>query len=498
MGVTLAIAKWVAKRAAKYAGIHPRDPALASLWGMGTESTAGATVTERTALNCSTVWAAVNVIAGTIAVLPHIPYKRMGDKGDGREPAEGHPAYRLLVEEPNPRMTPFAFAETLTTHALTWGNGYALIDSPGDAGGRPVALWPITPDRVQPKLKEERDGYELDGGPEWVPAEKMLHVHGLGFDGRRGYGVVDMAREAIGLAAAAESFGGSFFGRGATPSGVIRHPGELGPKAKANLREGWQQIHGGLSGAHRVAILDEDMDYKAIGLPPEAAQFLQTRQFQVVEIARWFNLPPHLLRDLTHATYSNIEQQGLDFLIYTLLPWLTRWQQECKRKLFTPAERRQYVLDHSVGALLKADTAARYAAYNVGRNGGWLTLNDILRAENLDTMDTPEGDERLMPANMLVIGKQAPAPTGDAPDDTAPVLDGAPAADVQATALNGAQVLAMVDITVKVANGELPASAGKALLTAAFPAVSEAQVNAIISGLDGFTPAFPGQQGDEP
>lgn len=455
--------KWLARRSAKYAGIPLRDPALVALFG-DQPSEAGVDVTEMTALNCSAVWAAVNVISQTVASLPVLTYRLDGDTG--RLYDYEHPVHRLMQDEPNPEMTPMQFFETLQAHALTWGNGYAEIEWDGSM---PVALWPITPDRVIPMREDDAARtlyYEvLDDNhsePRRMKPGDVLHVPGLSFDGNKGYSVVRQARECLGLCLATERYGASFFGRGSMPGGVLKHPGELKEPAKKNLRESWSMLHQGPANAHRVAILDEGMTWEAVGLPPEDSQFLQTRLFQISEVARWFNIPPHLLRDLTHATFSNIEHQGLDFLIYTLRPWLVRWQQEIRRKLFALPERRTYRVDHKVSDILKADTVARYNAYKVGRDGGWLTLNDILRAEDMDTIDGVEGDQRLMPANMLVMGAKAEGKAEEA-------------------ALNGAQVSSLLTILQSVASGALKSGAARPLILISFPAVSEAHVDEMLA-----------------
>jgi HK97 family phage portal protein len=401
--------RYVGLRALKFAGVRPADPALVALWGGG-DTASGVDVNERTALNYSAVFAATRLLAESVASLPRITYRRTAN--GGKERAENTPQYTLLHDAPNPEMSAFTFHETLQAHVVGWGNAYAEIEREKDKI-TPRALWPLTPDVVRPSRADDgRLYYEVSdtaGVPRKVLAENMIHVPGLGWDGLKGYPVLSMAREGIALGMVTEKFGASFFGNGAHVGGTLEHPGELSEPAQQNLRESWRRLYGGPNKAGAVAILEEGMKYTPFGVPPENAQFLQTRQFQIVEIARWFNIPPHLLRDLSNATFSNIEHQGLDFLIYTLRPWLIRWEQEYARKLFLAEQRRTLFVEHMVDALLRADTKSRYEAYNLGRNGGWLSLNDILRAENQNPLKEG-GDDRLMPVNMAVIGRAAARP----------------------------------------------------------------------------------------
>ncbi len=411
------LSRWAVKRAAKYAGVPLRDPALVAMLGQ-MPATSGVDVTEYTAMNCSAVWAAVNIISSSTASLPKV-------LKDGKfHIQEKHRVHRALNRSPNSDMIPFNFTETLQGHALTWGNGYAEIEREDDF----LALWPITPNRV---TEQRADNGELvylvqpddgESGPsEVIPARDMLHISGLGFDGVRGYSVIQLARESIGLAIATERFGASYFGRGALPGGIISHPGDLSKKSRKNLRETWELLHRGPDNAHRVAILDEGMKWQQIGLPPEDSQFLQTRQFGVLEIARWFNVPPHMLRDLSAATFSNIENQGIDFLTYTLRPWLVKWAQECHRKLLTPEEQETYHVDHLVNELLRTDTDSRYRAYGSGLDHGHLTVNDVLRAERMPEIGAV-GDKRIVPANMDILGeprRAMPVPLDPAAMDAA-------------------------------------------------------------------------------
>jgi HK97 family phage portal protein len=374
------------------------DKALASLFA-GPNTAAGVPINSETALNLSAVWAAVTVISGTVASLPLILYKRL--QNGGRERFLSHPLYKILHDAPNPEMTSMVFRELLQSHVLLWGNAYAEIQR--DASDRPAALWPITPDRVTPE-RNQRDEvvYRVTGvrgADVIVPARDILHIPGLGWDGLRGYSVISKARESLGLSKAAENFGAQFFGNGAVAGGVAMHPGQLSKTASENIE---RSIREQIGGAKRFStlVLEEGMRWEKATIPPDDAQFLETRKFQITEIARWFNLPPHKLRDLERATYSNIEHQGIDFVIDLRL-WLVRIEQECNRKLIRPLESGLQYVEHLVDGLLRGDTTTRFNAYAVARNWGWMSADDVRERENLNPLPNGAGQVYLVPANMI-------------------------------------------------------------------------------------------------
>ena len=395
-------------RAMKYAGIPLRDPALVALFGRQ-DSYAGMDVDEDTAMNFSAVWSAVSLIAATRAMLPLRVYKLDSKTPDATD--REHIVDQLLNVTPNECMTPYTCAEAIQASALTWGNGYGWIDR--DTTGQPITIYPIPSGQVKPKFTEQGEYYyeyrNAKAEPEHIAATDMIHIMGLSQTGYEGIGVITRARQSVGLGLAAEKYGATFFGNGATPRIVIEHPGELSPRAKQNIRQGWIAQYSNAENPHAAAILDEGMKFQTIGLPPEDSQFLVTRQFQVIEICRWFRVPPHMLYDLTQATNGNNEQQNLNFLTFTMQPWLVRWRQECQRKLFTLADHRTRYMDFDTSLLLATDTAARYAAYNTGRNGGWLTLNDIMRAERRPLMPPEIGDTHLAPSTMRVLEARDPS-----------------------------------------------------------------------------------------
>ena len=210
----------------------------------------------------------------------------------------------------------------------------------------------------------------------------VLHIPGLGFDGLIGYSPIAMAKNAIGLAIATEEYGAKFFANGAAPAGVLEHPGTI--KDPLRVKESWNSAYQGSANAHKIAVLEEGMKYTPIGIAPEQAQFLETRKFQINEIARIFRVPPHMLADLEKSSFSNIEQQSLEFVKYTLDPWVVRWEQSMCRVLFSESEKPTYFIKFNVDGLLRGDYASRMSGYATARQNGWMSANDIRELENLD------------------------------------------------------------------------------------------------------------------
>lgn len=404
----------VALRALKFAGFHPSS-AVPGWFSKGDPPVAGVEVDEWNAMTYSAVWACVRLIAETVGSLPFYLYRHLPD--GGKELARDHPLWRVLVDQPNPEMSPMTFHETLEAHVLLWGNSYAQIQR--DGGGRPVALWPFAPNRVKPMRDENGVLYyhytpSAGGQPKDYLAQDVWHVPGLGFDGIMGYSVISMARQSLSLGLASEKYGASFFGNGAMPKGALKHPGELSEPARINLRRTWEDTHQGTGNANRIAILEEGLDFQQIGISPEDAQFLETRQFQVAEVCRWFNVPPHMIRDLSRSTNNNIEQQSIDYGTYTIRPRLVRREQETKRKLLLESDQRAFFPKYDMDELLRGDMASRYAAYNIGRLGGWLNSDEIRAKENMNPIPDGKGKEYLVPSNMALTngGKNVNGATG--------------------------------------------------------------------------------------
>lgn len=374
-------------------------------------SAAGKSVNERSAMQMTAVYACVRILSESIAGLPLHMY-RYEDDGSKTKAVE-HPLYHLLHDEPNPEMTSFIFRETLMSHLLLWGNAYAQIIRNGK--GDIIALYPLMPNR----MKVERDAkgqlyYEYQTMKEDAPTMKgavyqlypneVLHVPGLGFDGLVGYSPIAMAKNAIGLAIAAEEYGSKFYANGAAPSGVLEHPNVL--KDPAKVRDSWNAAFGGSSNAHRVAVLEEGMKYTPISISPNEAQFLETRKFQINEIARIFRVPPHMVGDLEKSSFSNIEQQSLEFVKYTLNPWVCRWEQALQRALLDDDEKGKYFFRFNVEGLLRGDYQSRMNGYAIARQNGWMSANDIRELENIDRIPVElGGDLYLVNGNMLPLSQ---------------------------------------------------------------------------------------------
>ncbi|MEU2450064.1 phage portal protein [Streptomyces sp. NPDC012765] len=375
----------------------------------GTANSAGIRVDQDTALTYAPLFAGVRVISEDLAGLPLHLYERLVPRG--KERARTHPLYALLHDQPNPMMTSVQLRETLQGHALTWGNGVAqLVTHPRT--GVIEEIWPLRPDRLRicvrrtgagsfERVYQYRD--EVNGISATLLADEVLHIGGLGFDGVRGYNVVEHAANAIGLGLATEHFGAKFFSNNSAPGGALSHPGNLSPEARKRMATDWENIHSGIDRAHRVAILEEGVTWQQVGIPNDAAQFLETRRMQVTEIARWLRIPPHKIGDLERATFSNIEQQQLDYVASALNVWLVRWEQAILTQLLLPEERERYYAEHLVDSLLRGDTLTRFQAYAIGRQWGWLSANDIRDRENENPVEG--GDDYLVPMNMIPAGR---------------------------------------------------------------------------------------------
>ena len=388
---------------------HPNNSTVGSRYAfyMG-GSSSGRSVTERSAMQMTAVYACVRILSEAIAGLPLHLYRYKED--GGKEKAIDHPLYLLLHDEPNPEMSSFVFRETLMTHLLLWGNAYAQIIRNGK--GEIVALYPLMPN----KMTVSRDDkgqlyYAYQKSQEELPKDSaytvtlhpsdVLHIPGLGFDGLVGYSPIAMAKNAIGLAIATEEYGAKFFANGATPGGLLEYPGTV--KDPDRIRESWSK---GFSGgnSHKIAILEEGMKYTPISISPEQAQFLETRKFQINEIARIFRVPPHMVGDLEKSSFSNIEQQSLEFVKYTLDPWVVRWEQSIQRALLQTEEKKRYFVKFNLEGLLRGDYQSRMNGYATARQNGWMSANDIRELENLDRIPAEDGgDLYLINGNMLPL-----------------------------------------------------------------------------------------------
>ena len=355
----------------------------------GTTSNSGTNVGPENAIRNSAVFNAGWILSNTIASLPLFLYKRIPG---GKERANDHSLFRLLHTQPNELMTAFSLREMMMWHLLFWGNTYLniLYNTYDDV----VALWPLLPWRMDPQWINGKIVYKYrlpDNTETIIPNKDILHIPGMSFNGIVGKSVLSCARETVGLGLALEEFGARFFGHGAQFGGFVQHPKTLGPKAKKYLEESLKQKYTGINNAHKVMILEEGMEYKQNVIPPNDAQFLESRKFEVVEVARFFNLPPHMLKDLDRSTFNNIEHQGLEFVIYTLSPWLKRIEQAEDIKLLKDTEKKTLFIEHLVEGLLRGDIKTRYEAYSEAIEGRWLTVNEVRAKENMPPV--PGGDD---------------------------------------------------------------------------------------------------------
>lgn len=358
---------------------------------------AGVFVDEDNALHYAGVWACVNVIAKSIAILPWSVYERTLS---GRKAMPKFPAAALLHSQPNSEMGPYQFKHQVMTHVLTWGNAYCEIER--DNAGRPMWLWPLPPDRV--RVGREENGELVyfvtasTGGAIKLRSADVLHIRGLGFDGIVGYSPIRMAAETIGAGIAMERFGASFFGNGANMGGVLVHPAKLSATARENLESSLKKRAGGTNALSWI-VTEEGMKPERIGIPPEEAQFLQSRQITILDICRWYGVPPHKVASLDRATWSNIEHQEIEFVTDTIQPWVTQLEEEANIKLFGQRTRGTMYTKFNLGALLRGDMKSRYEAYAIASQNGWMCADDIRELEEMNPI--PNGKMYLVPSNMV-------------------------------------------------------------------------------------------------
>jgi HK97 family phage portal protein len=411
---------WQRMKAAVLNRVQPGEPRIYLPQRQG-----GVTVNEDTALTYSAVWACVGVIAETIASLPWHVYRKTTD---GRESMDSG-LHWLLNNQPCGEMTAASFREAILAHALMWGNGYAEIER--DLAGRVMALWLLTPDRVD--VKRDEAGalyYEIrddDGTRRKLPASAVFHIHGLGFDGLVGYSPVRMAARSIGLGIAQDTFGQAFYGNGTTFGGMVEVPGAMNPQQIADMESYLNGKHGGPDKAFRVRVMAAGMKYTNAGMPMTDAQFLESRKFSVNEIARWFRVPPHKIADLERSTNNNIEHQGIEFVSSTLLPWLNRLEQEANTKLIGARAQGSVYTKLNVNALMRADSKSRAEFYRTMTQIGAMSINEVRALEELNGIGE-DGNAMLVQLNQttlerLVEGEpepMAPAVPVEPEDDEAP------------------------------------------------------------------------------
>ena len=373
----------------------------------GGASNTGVRVDENTSLTFAAVYACVRVLSESVASLPIHVMKRE-DNGNVVTDRT-HPIYNLVAKRPNKIMTSYTWRNSLMANLCLQGNSYYIIVR--DNAARPTELIYVNPEDVEIKYSGGEVFYSIKHYDTPFTADNILHFMGLGFDGIKGKSVVELHRDTIGLSIAANKYGGSFYGNAATPSGILKHPGKLSAEAAGRLSTSWNNKYaGGPTNAHRTAILEEGMEFKSISLSPQDADFLNTRKFQVAEIARLFRVPPHMIQDLDRATYSNIEQQSIDFVMHTLRPYLVNLEEEMNRKLFRENEQDSYYIKLNVAGLLRGDSAARADYYREMSSIGVLSINEIRRLEELNDLPGEAGDKHYYPLNFAPIDGSEQAP----------------------------------------------------------------------------------------
>jgi len=354
------------------------------------ESASGFHINETVALGIPAVFACVRVLSEAIASLPLLTYERFSN-GD-KERARGFSLYGILHDAPNPLMTSFELRELLVGHLCLRGNAFCYIER--DAG-EVVALWPLHPDKVVVELQGRELVYrhQNDGAEKIYRMEDILHIRGLSPDGLIGYSPLILLRDAFGHCKAVQEYSSSYFKNDASPGGILTSPNPLSQTAHDSLKAAWTAGHAGKGKHHRVAIMDNGLQWQSIGVTPEDSQLIESQKFSVVEIARVFRVPLNLVMDYERSTYSNVTEQNRSFLIHTLQPWLTRMEQAMVKSLLTEAEKEKYFIEHLTQGFLKADTKERYESYKIGIESGFLTVEEVRQLENMNSK--PEAEVRV-------------------------------------------------------------------------------------------------------
>jgi HK97 family phage portal protein len=403
-----------------------------SFWrsrGVSSTTGSGVAVTDETALRVMAVLSAVRVIAESISTLPLTVYERLDD-GDKR-PAPDHPVSEILHTLANEESTAQSVRETLCAHVLLRGNAYARVIR--DGAGDVREIWPLTPGTVE-VTRPKRDGplafhVTESGAPtETLRPDQVWRIPGLSWGGVTGLSPIGLAREGVGLALALEQNTASALRNGARIAGIVSHPHVMEDPEYHRFKASWDEAYAGVTNAGRTVVLEQGAKFEKVGMTFEDLQFLELKKFQVAEIARLFRVPLHMLFDDKAQPRANMEQASLEFVVYTLRPWLVRFEQTIARDLLLPSERRRYFAEHNVAGLLRGDFASRMAGYAQGRQWGWWSVNDVRRLENLNSLGA-RGDVYLQPLNMTEAGAEppdaisrdaAPGTSDDGTDDEPP------------------------------------------------------------------------------
>ena len=388
------------------------------------QSAAGKAVTEHSAMQMTAVFACVRVLAESIASLPLHVYRR--SENGNQEKAETHPLYFLLHDEPNPEMTSYSLRETMMVHILLYGNAYAQILRNGR--GEVVGLYPLLPNKMRVERDDktgllyysytrfDKEPPTMEGNTVILPPEDVLHIPGLSMDGLVGLSPIAACRNAVGAGLAADEYSSKYYANGAAPMGILETPTLI--KNPDLLRQSWNEAFGGSRNAGKVAVLEQGTTFKAISLSPQDSQLLETRKFSVEEICRIFRVPPHMVQNLERATFNNIEQMSLDFVMYSLMPYLKRWEQSMSRSLLTQEEKKRLVIQFNVDGLLRGDYKSRMEGYSIGINNGFLCPNDVRRLEGFDLIPAEQGGDTFLVQGAMIPLHMAGAAYKNQPETT--------------------------------------------------------------------------------
>lgn len=414
--------RWL-RRSLENPNVSLQDPeAWNDIFGGG-KAASGITINRETALTYAAVWRAVNLISDYIATLPLDIFER-GD--DSPVKATKHPAFQLLARRPNDSMTPSVMRQTMQAHVLLNGNAYAFIER--NTIGQAKALWPLSPEvtfalRVNSVLWYTTT---IDKEQRKIPAADILHIKGLSFDGLTGYSVLDKARDSMGLGLGAAQYASRFFGNNSEPRVIVELPPgqKMTPEAQKEFLRQWEAMHGGLDNSHKTAILTGGATVKGFSLSAKDSQLIESRQFEIREVANWFGLPPHKLGDTTRTAYASLEQENKAFLQDCLNPWLIKWEEECFAKLLTQRERDsdKYYFEFNRNALEQASVVEQTEAIVMEVNNGLLTLDEARKIKNRPAAPDGLGAKHRMPVNIGIMGEMptepaAPLPLPDEPDN---------------------------------------------------------------------------------
>lgn len=394
-------------RAAASSSYRPTDPRLAELWGINDRTRSGIVVDDEKAMTWSAFYAAISLISESLAILPRKIFKSGGAKSDedagDRNEVRRHPGWKAMNRSPDGVRTSYSWIETMTRHACVSGNGFSEIVRNGRGQGNSYHL--LNPYNVRIEIKD-------DGLPLYIVTEKsrekklqsfqVMHLRAPSWDGLIGQSPVTRARETIALGLAAEVYGSTFFGKGGRPAGFITKPNRVSKKERETLQAEWEEMHGGLDNALQVGVLSGGLDWKAVGMSNEDAQFLATRKFQVLEICRWFRIPPHMLSEMDGTKYDSVEQMLIEFVTFTMLPWIKRWESEFNMKAFTPDEQFTHYCEFQLDGLLRADVKSRSESMEIQLRNGTLTPDEWRKLENRPAYPDGIGNKPLIMASQML------------------------------------------------------------------------------------------------